>query len=72
MAEPSAPPLPRASVGRVPSSLVRCPACRSFEKLFARVTPDDCSWTLDGEHVVITLEKTDSKPWQGLGPLGSE
>ena len=31
--------------------------------LFARVTPDECAWTLDGGEVVVTLEKADSKPW---------
>jgi len=36
------------------------------------VTPDDCNWTLDGEHVVITLEKAHGFPWAGLAPLGSE
>ncbi|KAL1504165.1 hypothetical protein AB1Y20_010574 [Prymnesium parvum] len=44
----------------------------SFEKLFARVLPDECNWTIDGEHVVISMEKADHKPWAGLGPLGSE
>ena len=48
-------------------------AAGSFEKLFAKVTPDDCSWTLDGEHIVITLEKAVAgRPWAGLVPLGSE
>ena len=53
---------------------MRCDPCvrRSFEKLFARVTPDDCNWTLDGEHIVLSLEKADSKPWAALVPLGSE
>ena len=34
--------------------------------LFARVTPDDCAWTLDSGEVVVTLEKVDSKPWSEL------
>ena len=34
--------------------------------LFARVTPDECAWTLDGGKVVVTLEKADSKPWSEL------
>ena len=34
--------------------------------LFARVTPDECAWTLDGGEVVVTLEKADSKPWSEL------
>lgn len=34
--------------------------------LFARVTPDDCAWTLDSGEVVVTLEKAEAKPWSEL------
>ena len=43
----------------------------AVDKLFARVTPDDCSWSLDGDHVVVTLEKADPAAWAALEPLGS-
>jgi len=35
-------------------------------KLFDRVTPDDCSWLLDGSEIVITMEKMDPRPWVDL------
>jgi len=35
-------------------------------KLFDRVLPDDCNWTLDGTDIVITLEKAEARPWAGL------
>ena len=34
--------------------------------LFARVTPDECSWTLDKGEVVVTLEKANAKAWSEL------
>ena len=34
--------------------------------LFARVTPDECNWTLDNGEVVVTLEKADPRPWTEL------
>ena len=37
-----------------------------LSQLFARVTPDDCAWTLDSGEVVVTLEKVDAKPWSEL------
>ena len=38
----------------------------SIGKLFDRVTPDDCSWLLDGPEIVITMEKMDPRPWVDL------
>ena len=57
-----------------PLHTVTCPiAPCSLEKLFAKVTPDDCNWSLDGDHIVITMEKAAAgRPWAGLVPLGSE
>ena len=34
--------------------------------LFARVTPDECSWTLDKGEVVVSLEKGEARPWTEL------
>ena len=40
----------------------------SLEKLFAKVSPDDCSWSVvDGNVLVVTMEKRDAgKPWSEL------
>lgn len=35
-------------------------------KLFDRVTPDDCAWTLDKGTVVVTLEKAQPRAWASL------
>jgi len=40
------------------------------EKLFDRVQPDSCSWCLDGESLVITLEKLHARPWVELALPG--
>ena len=41
-------------------------------KLFARVTPDECSWSLaDGPVLVITMEKAEARPWVHLELPGS-
>ena len=42
-----------------------------IDKLFDRVTPDDCSWcldrTIDGRTtLVVTMEKVESRPWVEL------
>jgi len=34
--------------------------------LFETVSPDDCTWTMDGAEVVLTLEKPDARPWATL------
>ena len=34
--------------------------------LFARVDTDGCTWTLDGEFVVISMEKLEARPWTNL------
>lgn len=39
-------------------------------RLFDRVTPDECSWSLDKGEVVITLEKADPRPWTDLALPG--
>jgi len=41
-------------------------------KLFARVTPDDCNWTLDQGAIVVTLAKNEPKPWTELRLPGSK
>ena len=42
-------------------------ALLTFPKLFDRVTPDECSWSLGGEGaLVITMEKGDARPWASL------
>jgi len=38
-----------------------------FAKLFTNVVPDGCAWTLDGEEIVVTLEKAEQNmPWMEL------
>ena len=39
-------------------------------KLFARVTPDECTWTLDSGELVISLEKAEARPWASLALEG--
>ena len=39
-------------------------------RLFDRVTPDECSWSLDKGEVVVTLEKADPRPWTELALPG--
>lgn len=34
--------------------------------LFDTVAPDDCTWTLDGGEVVVTMEKAEARPWATL------
>ena len=45
-------------------------AVLEIEKLFDRVAPDQCSWSLDegkrSTALVVTLEKVDPRPWVGL------
>ena len=36
-------------------------------RLFDRVTPDECTWTLDKEGtLIVTMEKADARPWADL------
>tara|TARA_B110001452_G_scaffold190169_2_gene160364 strand:+ start:272 stop:1285 length:1014 start_codon:yes stop_codon:yes gene_type:complete len=39
-------------------------------RLFDRVTPDECSWSLDNGEVVVTLEKADPRAWTDLALPG--
>ena len=39
-------------------------------RLFDRVTPDECSWSLDNGDVVVTLEKADPRAWTDLALPG--
>mmetsp|Transcript_66715 Transcript_66715/g.139273 ORF Transcript_66715/g.139273 Transcript_66715/m.139273 type:complete len:346 (-) Transcript_66715:23-1060(-) len=34
--------------------------------LFAKVVPDDCTWSLDGSDIVVTMTKADSRAWVEL------
>ena len=37
------------------------------EPLFDRITPDECTWTLDGGACVVTMEKARAgRPWASL------
>ena len=38
----------------------------TLEKLFDRVSPDECSWTLEGEVLVVSMEKQHARPWTDL------
>ena len=38
----------------------------SIEKLFDRISPDECSWCLDGSSLVVTMEKVETRPWVEL------
>lgn len=35
-------------------------------KLFDRISPDECSWSLDKDVLVVTMEKSDARPWAKL------
>ena len=35
-------------------------------KLVGRVKPDECSWLLDGEALVVTMEKVEAQAWVSL------
>ena len=39
--------------------------------LFARVAPDGCAWTLDGDEIVVTMEKEEARPWASLTLSGN-
>lgn len=41
-------------------------ALLTLDKLFARVSPDGCSWSLDGTAIVITMEKMEERAWAKL------
>ena len=34
--------------------------------LFDRVDTDGCTWTIDGEFIVISMEKCQARPWASL------
>ena len=34
--------------------------------LFARVTPDECTWTVDSGAIVVTMQKAEPRPWASL------
>ena len=38
----------------------------SVAPLFARVTPDECTWTVDGGAIVVTMQKAEPRPWASL------
>jgi len=38
----------------------------TLEPLFDRVSPDDCAWTLEEGVLVVTLEKSEARPWATL------
>ncbi|KAJ8600258.1 hypothetical protein CTAYLR_002013 [Chrysophaeum taylorii] len=38
----------------------------SVPRLFARIAPDDSSWTIDGDRVVVSMEKVDAREWTAL------
>ncbi len=62
------------SYGRGDSLSVKVDGARVLElpKLFARVTPDECSWSLaDGPVLVISMEKAVAEPWAALELPGS-
>lgn len=50
------------------SLLVDCDGRRlvTIQRLFARISPDQSSWTLDDDRIVITLEKTHERDWATL------
>ena len=43
-----------------------------IKKLFDRVAPDECSWTLDKGTLVIAMEKVEPKAWADLALPGSD
>lgn len=45
-------------------------AALAIPKLFARVTPDECTWTLDNGELVVSLEKVDRRVWASLSLAG--
>jgi hypothetical protein len=63
----------KLSVGRGESLTVSVDGKQlvSLAPLFDRVTPDDCTFTLDEGHVVVTMEKRESRPWAALTIGGS-
>ena len=57
------------SYGRGESLVVKVDGTVVFEvsRLFDRVIPDECSWSLgDGGALVISMEKSDARPWASL------
>jgi hypothetical protein len=57
------------SYGRGASLTVSFDGSRAvhIEPLFDRVTPDECTWTLDGGACVVTMEKAAAgRPWARL------
>ena len=39
--------------------------------LFSRVAVDGCAWTLDGDAVVVTIEKEEARAWSNLTLSGN-
>ena len=59
----------QVSYGKGDSLLVKVDGALVLElpRLFARVTPDECSWSLaDGPALVVSMEKAEGKPWTQL------
>ena len=46
-------------------------AALAIAKLFARITPDECTWTLDTGELVVSLEKGERRVWASLALEGS-
>eukprot|EP00873_Tetraselmis_striata_P041106 jgi/Tetstr1/461370/TSEL_006494.t1 len=44
----------------------------TLPRLFDRVSPDGCLWTLDGGEVVVTMEKAEERPWVQLTLPGAD
>jgi hypothetical protein len=40
-------------------------------RLFSRITVDDSTWTLDGDHIVVTMAKAEPRAWAALALPGS-
>ena len=38
----------------------------SVAPLFARVTPDECTWTVESGAIVVTMQKAEPRPWASL------
>ena len=56
------------SYGKGSSLIVKVDGTAVLElpKLFERVAPDECSWSLDGSALVISMEKVHPRAWNAL------
>lgn len=43
-----------------------------IKTLASRVSNDDCSWTIDGRDLVLSMEKLEHRPWMDLSCPGTE